>query len=334
MMRCVGSNWVAGRLALAGWAVLASLGLVPLGLGGTAHGQGQLPKAKRIVFLGDSITHAGGYVASLEAAILVSQPERHIEVLNLGLSSETVSGLSEPGHASGKFPRPDLHERLERVLDQTRPDLVVACYGMNDGIYYPLSEERFAAFRSGIERLHQAVVGRGEKIIHLTPAFFDALPIQSRLLPAGLEEYRQPYAGYDQVLVAYSKWLLDKRSEGWQVFDVHRAMQEAVEARRRSQPNFSFTRDGVHPDAAGQAVMARPLAEAWGLALDERGLPQHPHAAEIVKLVAAKQQVLKLAWLTATGHRRPGVAAGLPLAEAEAKAAELDKQARELVAAR
>jgi len=33
------------------------------------------------------------------------------EILNLGLPSETVSGLSEPNHAGGAFPRPDLHER-------------------------------------------------------------------------------------------------------------------------------------------------------------------------------------------------------------------------------
>ncbi len=149
---------------------------------------GQLPEVKRIIFVGDSITHGGGYITSLEAAIIAQHPERHMELINVGLPSETVSGLSEPGHAGGKFPRPDLHERLTRVLDQTKPNLVVACYGMNDGIYYPFGEDRFAKFKSGIERLHQEVEKRGAKIIHLTPAFFDALPIKERLLPAGLED--------------------------------------------------------------------------------------------------------------------------------------------------
>ena len=306
----------------------ASLFCAPLGR--QTVGQGQLPEAKRIVFLGDSITHAGGYIASLEAAMIASHPERHIEILNLGLPSETVSGLSEPGHASGKFPRPDLHERLERVLEKTKPDLVVACYGMNDGIYYPFGEDRFAKFKSGIERLHQAVVARGARIVHLTPAYFDALPIQARVLPAGLDEYRQPYEGYDEVLSAYAKWLMGKRDDGWQVFDVHSAMKEAVERQRKSDPTFSFARDGVHPNAAGQAIIAGPLATAWGLKLDERGLPEHPRAEELFKLVSEKQQVLKLSWLSATGHLRPGIAAGLPLAEAKTKAAQLDQQARKL----
>lgn len=298
------------------------------------HAQDKLPKADRIVFLGDSITHAGGYVTSIDAAIIAEHPQRHIEILNLGLPSETVSGLSEPGHAGGAFPRPDLHERLERVLDQTKPDLVVACYGMNDGIYYPLSEERFEKFKSGIERLHEAVEKRGAKIIHLTPAFFDALPIQSRVLPAGRDAYPQPYEGYDDVLEAYAKWLLGKRSDGWEVLDAHGAMKQAVLERRKREPQFSFARDGVHPDAAGHAVLAQLLADLWGLKIDAAGVPVHPRGAEIHKLIAEKQRLLELAWLSATRHVRPGIPAGLPLAEAEAKAAALDQQARELAVAK
>ncbi len=288
------------------------------------------PDAKRIVFLGDSITHAGGYIDAIETALLTQYPDRKIEILNLGLPSETTSGLSEPGHAGGQFPRPDVHERLERVLDQTKPDLVVACYGMNDGIYYPLGDDRFAKFKSGIERLHAAVEARGAKIIHMTPALFDPLPIKARLLPAGLESYTQPYEGYDEVLEAYSQWLLSRQADGWQVIDVHGAMKQALLAKRASDPNFTFASDGVHPSAAGQAVLAGPLAAAWGLKLDTEGLPPHPKAKEILTTVREKQKTLKLAWLSATKHLRPGIAAGLPIEEAQAIAAKLDTQARAL----
>src|SRR5688500_7174596 len=92
--------------------------------------------AKRIVFLGDSITAGGGYVAAFEAWLLASGKPTPM-VINMGLPSETVSGLSEEGHAGGAFPRPDLAERLERVLKTAKPDLVFACYGMNCGIYEP-----------------------------------------------------------------------------------------------------------------------------------------------------------------------------------------------------
>ncbi|MFN7805793.1 MAG: hypothetical protein ACK5TO_17375, partial [Planctomycetaceae bacterium] len=72
--------------------------------------------ARRILFLGDSITAAGPAVANFDAWLLTQKRPRIPEVINAGLPSETVSGLSEEGHAGGQFPRPDLAERLERVL--------------------------------------------------------------------------------------------------------------------------------------------------------------------------------------------------------------------------
>ncbi|MFT3921006.1 MAG: GDSL-type esterase/lipase family protein [Myxococcales bacterium] len=164
--------------------------------------------ARRIVFLGDSITYGGQYIEIIDAYLAARFPDQPHEVIDLGLPSETVSGLSEPGHAGGKFPRPDVHERLVRVLQKTKPDLVVACYGMNCGIYHPFSPERFEKFQSGITRLHTEVEKAGAKIVHVTPPTFDPQPIKSRTLPAGLPEYQQPYEGYNEVLDRYSAWLL------------------------------------------------------------------------------------------------------------------------------
>ena len=69
--------------------------------------------AKRILFLGDSITHAGGYISLIEAQLIANGVASRPEMINLGLPSETCSGLSEPDHP---FPRPDVHERLDRAL--------------------------------------------------------------------------------------------------------------------------------------------------------------------------------------------------------------------------
>jgi hypothetical protein len=83
----------------------------------------------RILFLGDSITYGGNWTVHVESAIRAQKGMARATIVNMGLSSETTSGLSEPGHAGGAFPRPDLHERLGRVLEQFKPTLVVACYG-------------------------------------------------------------------------------------------------------------------------------------------------------------------------------------------------------------
>lgn len=62
-----------------------------------------LPAEKRVLFLGDSITQGGGYIEFIEAALIAQHPESKYEIIPLGLSSETVSGLSEDGHAGGAF---------------------------------------------------------------------------------------------------------------------------------------------------------------------------------------------------------------------------------------
>ena len=55
--------------------------------------------AKRIAVLGDSITQDGRWVADLVA--WMEEQGLTADVINVGLSSETVSGLTEVLHAGG-----------------------------------------------------------------------------------------------------------------------------------------------------------------------------------------------------------------------------------------
>ena len=294
-----------------------------------------LPGAKRILFLGDSITYDGKYVAYVETELRLRQPDRPLDIVDCGLPSETVSGLSEDGHAGGKFPRPDLHERLDRVLARLKPDLVFACYGMNDGIYLPLSEERFQRFQDGIRRLRQKVEACGAKIVHLTPAVFDPEPIRAKVVPAGRAASGQMYEGYDDVLQRYAEWLLAQRAEGWQVIDLHGPMKEALTRERQRDPAFTFSGDGVHPNPAGHQVMAQAVLRGLGVSAESlaAGFSQYgdpaSKRARMFSLVHRRQRILTDAWLTATGHQRP-MAPGLPLDKAHEKAAELTMQIQDL----
>lgn len=285
-----------------------------------------LPEAHRILILGDSITYAGGYVEYLETALLAKHPGQHYEIIDIGLPSETVSGLSEEGHAGGKFPRPTLHERLDRVLAAAKADLVVACYGMNDGIYLPLDEKRFAAHRDGIELLRQKVLATGAKIIHLTPPVFDPMPIPQKLKPVDQLGPGSFYAGYDEVLARYSDWLIEQRAKaGWTVIDLHGPMAAYLAEKRQADPGFTLCPDGIHPNDEGHRLMARTVLAAWGVKVPATIIdPDNDREVRLLKLVQQKQRLLKDAWLTHTKHLRPGMKTGLPLDEARAKAAELD----------
>ena len=302
-----------------------TLFLIMLSLRGLPYAQAQPSPEDRVVFLGDSITQAGRYIEYLELIYRLENPNTKPDWIPLGLSSETVSGLSEPGHAGGAFPRPDLHERLDRVLEKTKPTLVFACYGMNDGIYHPLSEERFEAFRKGMRLLHDKVVRTGAKIVHITPPVFDALPIRQRVLPAGRDRYEQPYEGYDDVLGKYSAWLLEQgQKEGWQVIDLHEPMLAEVERRRKEDPEFTFAKDGVHPNEAGQRFIANVILRSWGYPTIEAWEPKSSRFSDVLKRVHEKHDLLRFAWLSHVGHKRPGVPKGESLDIVTRKVKQLD----------
>jgi lysophospholipase L1-like esterase len=287
-----------------------------------------LEGVRRVVFLGDSITYAGHFIDQIEAYLRLNDPALRVEFIDIGLPSETVSGLTEPGHAGGKFPRPELRERLDRVLEKAKPDLVVACYGMNDGIYHPFSEERFAAYRDGMAYLRDHAKAAGAKVLHLTPPVFDPLPIKANTLPAGLAEYPKPFEGYDEVLTRYSDWLLARRADGWDVIDVHGPMKAFLEAKHAQEPSFRLAGDGVHINPIGHWIIAREVLRHWGVEAPDLGpaaaFQAKPGGMELLGLVESKQAILKAAWLTETGHKRPGMGSGLPMDEANRKAGAIE----------
>jgi lysophospholipase L1-like esterase len=268
-----------------------------------------LEKSRRIVFLGDSITAAGQYVAYFDAWLAALRLPVEPLVIDAGLSSETVSGLSEEGHAGGKFPRPDLFERLDRVLSLTKPDLVFACYGMNCGVYQPLATERFERYQAGMLRLEQRVSSLGASFVAITPPFFD-------------DDHKPKDFSYNAVLDRYSQWLVEQQTKGWRVVDVHGAMNRAIDERRVADPKFTFEPDGVHPNDAGHWLMAKTLIRYFG---DEPAAAAADPVAmlavrsappEMLNLVRARMNLLRDAYVAAAGHKRPGVAKGLPLEEA------------------
>ena len=209
-----------------------------------------LEKNRRILMLGDSITQGGHYVHYLDAWLVKKFPDRRYEVINAGVSSETISGLSEKGHAGGRFPRPCLFERLERVLAKTRPQLIIACYGMNCGIYQPLDPQRSARFQNGHLRLRAAAKQYGAEVLHVTPPIYD--------------NHGKPGFNYNSVLTAYSKWMAQQTDSGWLVADLHIFMSQKIAAEKTKDKKFTVQRDRVHPDKQGHWIMAQAIISYFG----------------------------------------------------------------------
>lgn len=390
-----------------------------------------LKDGQRVVFLGDSNTFAGKFIAYLDAYLCTRFPDKRFELINLGLPSETASGLSEPDHP---YPRPNVHDRIDRALELSKPDVVIICYGMNDGIYYPFNEERFRKYQEGITKLIEKVAKAGAKAILMTPAPFDAQALKDKVQARDAEKFSwlRPYERYDEeVLTKYSQWLLTLREKKYTVIDAHAALLKHLETMRKEDAAYRTSKDGIHPDANGHLVIAleilkelkaptavldiaidvtkdpptksevktiairrngatfsfwlprpMPADPAWSprvkeveqfegrvnryslkieglrgfLAMragnpDDGGRRASIRGDEIAngidhtellkllpdkkandawKLIDEKNRIMGPSWLTHVGHKRPDTPKGMPIEEAEKKAAALDQEIRKL----
>ena len=281
---------------------------------------------KRIVFLGDSITQQGDYVVDFDCW-LVSRGI-NIEVLNLGLASETASDLTEEENAGHKkahgFGRPLLSERMDRVISATKPDVIIACFGMNDGGDLPADETGTKRYAAAMTKLHDAALKAGvRRVVLSTPPPHDA---------KGDATHRT----HDENLTRYSEWLLSKKSAGWDVVDIHGPMRRALDAGRAKDPSFALANDGVHPGREGHWMMASAIVtQSIGADLDGIASAEQLFKAdgkEIRDLVRARMTKRFSAWMRQISHTRPGVPGGpgtkpgQSVAEANIEVAQFSKQ--------
>lgn len=211
----------------------------------------------KILFLGDSITADGLYIRLIREWLKQHRPDLPVELIPGGVPSETASGLSEAAHP---FPRPCIHERLARELAAASPGVTVACYGMNDGIYHPLSEERFSAYQTGMQQLSTQIRGAGAAVVLMTPPPFDAPSMNGRLQPADAADfsYLTPYKDYDEVLERYAGWLLSGECPAEGIIDLRTPLLEHIRQERSLNASYRYG-DGIHPDAPGHEVIAVTL---------------------------------------------------------------------------
>ena len=263
---------------------------------------------RQVVVLGDSITQDGRYVNFLNYYLEKLHPQQQFQIYGLGLASETLSGLSEDGHAGGKFPRPSLFERLGRLFERMKPAVVIACYGMNDGIYQPLDPARFAAFKAGVTRLITDCKAAGvAQIVLVTPPIFDAPP-------------EAPGFNYDTVLSAYAAWQVSLKIPGVQVIDLHTAMRQA-----RAKRTDVFSKDKVHPGDDGHLLMAKTILAGFGVQVADEPIATIL-ADPLYRLVQAKRGLISDRWMKHIGYNREKLVTPQPLDDTEQKVAKLQAE--------
>lgn len=243
--------------------LLLLLSVVGLFINGAAAAEPLLKKGDRVMFLGDSNTHDGRYLMALDLIVRCRMPDTPVEIINLGLASETLSGTSEKQHP---WPRPDVHERAARAMEKVKPTVVAFCYGMNDGIYSPPDAERMAKYQAGVRDLIAMSRAAGARVVILTPPPFDPLSYKGELAPDGHDDYgfKTPWRNYNQTLAGYAAWLRDTPDLADVVVDLHTPLTAVIAAWHKVDPQWS-SGDGIHPVPAIHWLMAGLVAEGLGV---------------------------------------------------------------------
>jgi lysophospholipase L1-like esterase len=223
-----------------------------------------LRKGDRVLVLGDSITQDGKYVVALDLLVRTRIPDAAVEIIPLGLASETVSGASEKHHP---WPRPDVRERAGRALEKVKPSVVLFCYGMNDGIYAPLDEARFLKFQESVKDLVDLCRTAGTRqVVVITPPPFDAASFKGSLASDGFDDYgyKTPWRKYNETLTRYAAWERETPGLADKVIDLHTPLTAVFATWHKVDPKWS-SGDGVHPSAEGHWLMAGLIAEGLGI---------------------------------------------------------------------
>lgn len=213
----------------------------------------KIQKNKVVGCFGDSITYAGGngYVEILQAKFDQDHSDLNVKFLNLGKSSETVSGLTEEDHPG---PRPYLFERLDDLLDETPIDMALFCYGINDGIYGTPSEELFNSFKIGVYSFLEKMRQRDIGAILLTPPplALEAAPLLN-LSDDLAYGYKNPYPKYDtEVLLEFKRIILEMQHPFAKAeMDIHTPLLENQEE--------CYDKDPIHPNQRGHQLIANTI---------------------------------------------------------------------------
>jgi lysophospholipase L1-like esterase len=192
---------------------------------------------QKIAFLGDSITAAG------------KQPGGYCQLViqGLGKQSVAVSGIFAgiSGHKSNQ-----MLARLDKDVLSKEPDWMTLSCGVND-VWHGANGVPLDAYKTNITAIVDQAQAAGVKVMILTSTMIrekQADDLNQQLLP------------YNAFLKALAV------AKGCLLADLNADMQAALKTFPADAPKGKqLTRDGVHMNALGNAMMANGILKAFGV---------------------------------------------------------------------
>ena len=131
----------------------------------------ELRDGDRVVLLGDGIAEGEQYHGWIELMLTTRFPDRAVTFRNLGWSGDTPAGDSRFGLSllqAGREPADEGWNQLVRQIEETKPTVVFAAYGMASSFD---GEAGLARFKADYGRLLDVIarVSPGARLVLLSP---------------------------------------------------------------------------------------------------------------------------------------------------------------------
>ena len=219
-------------------------GYVPLAVPPAAERWLQL--GDRLAICGDSITEQKMYSRILEDYLTVCAPQYGVGVRQYGWSGEKASGFLG---------------RMTNDCLRFGPTLATLCYGMNDHEYRPYEDRIGQTYRQNLTAVVRAFKAHGVRVIVGSPGCVGKVPHWVKTADGTVEDLNRNLGTLRNLALEVAV------QEGAGFADVFLPMMRAgTLGRQRYGTNFMIAgNDGVHPDWAGQAIMAYAFLRAMGL---------------------------------------------------------------------
>jgi len=204
---------------------------------GSNSGKIAVKNGEKIAFLGDSITAAGKRPGGYCQLVLAALKDQGIE------ATPVFAGIG--GHKSNQ-----MLARLERDVLRHKPDWMTLSCGVND-VWHGQRGVDLESYKKNIREIVDKTQAAGVKVMLLTSTMIKE--DQGNALNQKLMGYNE----FLKVLAKEKKCLLA---------DLNADMQAALKTFPTDAPKGKqLTSDGVHMNKAGNIMMARGVARAFGL---------------------------------------------------------------------
>lgn len=212
-------------------------------------------KGERVVFVGNSITHAGHYHSFIWLYYMTRFPDKPVTIMNAGIGGESAW---------------DIKDRLDYDVFNKKPTYVALTFGMNDTGYdiymkdnaRELSERQVARSLENYQGIEQRLLAKNK----VTKVLIGGSPYDET---SGFNNFIL-HGKNNAILKIIDAQRASARKNGWGFVDFNLPMRKISEREQEKDSTFTFCRiDRIHPDNDGQMVMAYLFLKAQGLAGNE-----------------------------------------------------------------